>query len=102
MIMQGVIDGKVTREDTVSVDLWYTNVYELYQSKWNLINMARMQDIFDSDGVETSRVTFQPRSLFWKGSSNSEEQKRKNKYCVQNGKYCPEVPDQLRLNEDND
>lgn len=46
----------MSKSDTINVDLWYNNVYELYEAKWNLINLARMQDIFDSDGYAQSTV----------------------------------------------
>ena len=48
--MQAIIEGKLSKSDTINVDLWYYNIYELYSAKWNFINLARMQDIFDSDG----------------------------------------------------
>lgn len=54
----------MSRSDTIDVDLWYRDVYELYYSKWNFINLARMQDIFDADGYAQSKVNFQPRALF--------------------------------------
>lgn len=48
--MQAIIQGKMSKSDTINVDLWYDNIYELYESKWNFMNLAKMQDIFDSDG----------------------------------------------------
>lgn len=69
--MQATISGKMGKADTIDVDLWYANIYELYQAKWNFNNLARMQDIFDSDGYSQSAVNLQPRSIFF--SSNSDE-----------------------------
>lgn len=57
-MIQGVIDGKVGKEDSIEVDLWYNDIYELYRSKWNFINLAKMQDIFDSNGLQESTVKF--------------------------------------------
>lgn len=62
--MQAIIEGKMSKWDTIDVDLWYENIYELYESKWNFLNLARMQDIFDSDGYAQSTVNLQPRALF--------------------------------------
>lgn len=32
-------------EDLFVVDLWYTNIYELYESKLDLIGLARILEI---------------------------------------------------------
>lgn len=46
VIVQGIIGGKISKYDTVNVDLWYSGAYELYRSGWNLIELAKMSDIF--------------------------------------------------------
>lgn len=42
VLIQGIIEGRMSKRDIVQVDLWYNNIYELYRSKWNFINLARM------------------------------------------------------------
>ena len=94
--MQGVIDGKVSKRDQIVVDLWYNNIYEMYRSKWNLINLARMQDIFDSKdgGMDESAVKFQPRALFLSGLKLPDL--FKGLMCIEGGKYCGNLPVELQ------
>lgn len=83
----------MSKSDNINVDLWYNNIYELYESKWNFINLARMQDIFDSDGYSQSSVNLQPRALFMSRSGNKAVSNLlKGLLCIENGKYCGEIP----------
>ena len=46
VMIQAMIGGKLGKRDTVNIDLWYNNAYELYASRWNLKDFAKMQDVF--------------------------------------------------------
>lgn len=63
VIMQGIIAGKVSKSDTVNIDLWYNSAYELYNSNWNLQLLAEMSDAFH----QNVSVVIQPRTLFTDG-----------------------------------
>jgi hypothetical protein len=69
VIMQAVVGGKVASREKVDVELWYTSVYELFQSEWNLTRYSQMQDIL-KDGVK-----FQPRTLLRACQNCTEEVK---------------------------
>jgi len=34
VIMQAIIGGKIGKRDTVNIDLWYNNAYELQSAQW--------------------------------------------------------------------
>lgn len=84
-MMQGVIGGKIGKRDTVQIDMWYNNAYELFSAQWKLKDLARMQDIFHKH----VKVQFQPRSLFRDGSKWPEMVD--NGQCILNGKYCFDI-----------
>ena len=44
--MQGVIGGKVAKDDTVTIDVWYNSAYELYVAGWKLKELATISDVF--------------------------------------------------------
>ena len=41
-MIQAVIGGKIGKRDTVNIDLWYNNAYELFAAKWKLRDFAKM------------------------------------------------------------
>lgn len=84
-MIQAMIGGKIGKRDTVNIDLWYNNAYELFSAKWKLRDFAKMQDIFHRH----VKVKFQPRSLFRKGDEWPELVKRGQ--CILSGKYCFEI-----------
>lgn len=82
VMIQAVIGGKIGKRDTVNIDLWYNNAYELFAARWKLRDFAKMQDVFHRH----VKVQFQPRSLFRKGSDWPEMVTRGQ--CILDGKYC--------------
>lgn len=82
VIIQGVISGKVSKQDTINVDLWYDSAYELYTAGWNLKAMAKMSDVFHKH----VSVVFQPRALFRNGKHWPPQMK--GTQCTMDGKYC--------------
>lgn len=85
VMIQAIIGEKLGKRDTVSIDLWYNNAYELYAANWKLKEFAKMQDIFHRH----VKVQFQPRSLFRKGSEWPEMVTRGQ--CILDGKYCFDI-----------
>ena len=46
MIIQAILGGKIQARETVQIDLWYNNAYELFSAGWKLKEMAKLQDVF--------------------------------------------------------
>lgn len=56
--MQGVIGGKIGPKDTINVDFWYNDAYELASAGWKLKELAEMSDILHNH----VNVVIQPRT----------------------------------------
>jgi len=78
-------------DDTINVDLWYTGAYDLFQAGIDLTKYSQMQEIFNKN------VMFQPRTLTMNCESCTDAMK---KQCIDNGKYCPIIPIQLRTDQE--
>jgi len=87
VIIQAMLGGKMAQSDKVQVDVWYTSVYELFQSEWNMTRLSQMQDILKD------HVKFQPRTLF--RTCRFCPAKCIEKRCIQKGKYCADIPHDL-------
>ena len=91
VIIQADIDLITKTDDQIEVDLWYTGAYELKQANIDLAKYSQMQEIFGE------KVRFQPRILTTKCNifcSLTETQQ-----CIQDGKYCPMIPIQMRTQD---
>ena len=73
--------------DKINVDIWYSSLYELQDSRIDFSHLATMQDIFKD------KVVFQPRTFIygclWCDQKTLEEK------CIFDGKYCPYYPDDV-------
>ena len=76
-----------SKTDDIGVDLWFAGAYELAQVGLQLEKYAEMQQIFKK------HVTFQPRVLTTSCYFCDESTKS---MCLNNGKYCPVIPIELR------
>lgn len=75
----------------VDVDLWYANVYELFNSGWDLVRFAEIQEIFKS------KVQIAPRLITNSCKGCSAEEKKS--LCIQDGKYCPVIPTDFEMGD---
>ena len=71
----------------MAVDLWYANVYELFNSGWDLVRFSEIQWLFKD------RVQIAPRLITNRCLKCAPEEKKKK--CIQDGKYCPVIPTDL-------
>ena len=95
VIMQAKIDFgigemKKNKNEKINVDIWYSTLYELQESRIDFDKLAKMQDIFKD------KVIFHPRTYVY--GCLWCDQKTKDKNCIFNGKYCPFVPDDVDKN----
>ena len=78
---------KKSKNEKINVDIWYSSLYELQESRIDFDSLAKMQDIF------TDKVVFQPRTYvygcYWCDKKTREE------ICIFDGKYCPLIPDDV-------
>lgn len=72
--MAADIDLATKTSGVVDVDLWYSNVYELYNSGINFARYAEIQDIFEN------KVKIMPRLLTNKCEDCSAKEKKKT--CI--------------------
>ena len=84
VIIRASINLATKTAKEVSVDIWYSSIYEFLDSSWDMPALAQMQDIF------AGKVRFQPRTLTrsCKGCSQRVQDNR----CILGGKYCPIAP----------
>ena len=91
VIVQAEIDLARVTSGVVNVDMWYGNIYELFNSGWDLGRFTEIQQIFEQD------VQIHPRLITNQCLSCSREEKKA--LCVENGKYCPVIPTEFQMNE---
>lgn len=80
----------------IEVELWYSNIYSLYESRFDIQQYAIMLKIFQ----DNKQVVFKPRTFVFNGQGWSKDRKEKN--CIQNGKYCLDVPQDLTKSKSTD
>lgn len=84
VIILADLDFSGKSNSTADVDIWYSSVYELSQTMWDLNKFSQMEDLFQG------AVKFQPRIAMtdcrWCSKAIKEKQ------CVFDGKYCPYKP----------
>lgn len=74
VIIKAEIDLATKTKGTVNTDMWYANIYELYNSGWDLARFAEIQEIFKA------RVKIHPRLIT--NSCNKCTDEEKSNLCV--------------------
>ena len=91
MIIQAEIDLATKTKGVVDVDMWYANVYELFNSGWDLARFAEIQEIFKK------AVQIAPRLITNSCKACSAEEKKT--LCIKDGRYCPVIPTDFQMGE---
>lgn len=71
--------------------MWYANVYELFNSGWDLARFAEIQEIFKK------AVQIAPRLITNSCKACSAEEKKT--LCIKDGRYCPVIPTDFQMGE---
>ena len=91
-----VMNEKLSDEksNVIEVDLLYESIYELQEARWNFDGWKKILQAFEStnkkDGSVISQIRFQPRAYFIPRILITPMFINKN--CIENGKYCVNVP----------
>lgn len=83
VILQANINLAGKSDNNISVDIWYTSIYEFstQSDRMDLADFAVMQDVFEN------KVKFHPRTEFKSCRYCLSEAKERE--CILDGKYCP-------------
>ena len=89
VIIQATVD--IASKTKGTIDMWYSNIYELYISSWKLYELKAFRDMLEE------RIIFQPRTLKFNCANCWQAVKSKN--CIQDGKYCPIYPTEFKYKD---
>lgn len=88
VIIQGNVDISTKTSKPIELDMWYSSIYELWTSKFELDDIGKMHRMLGK------RVNFQPRTMTF--NCDYCDEKTKEKWCVHDGKYCPIYPPSMK------
>ena len=91
VIIQGNVDIATKTNKPIELDMWYSSVYELWTSKFNFDDIGKMHRMLGD------RIKFQPRTMTF--NCDYCDKVTKEKWCIQDGKYCPIYPPQMKNSE---
>lgn len=74
------------------LDLWYGSIYEFALGEMNLADYSKLSDLFQD------HVIFTPRTMSKRCRHCNEDHKKG--LCINDGEYCPTVPDGPKFRED--
>ena len=94
VIIQAEINMVEKSTNLIDVDLWYGSIYELAMSRIDLRAYAKMSEIFHQ------HVNFLPRVMLKSCSTCNKIHKVER--CINDGQYCPILPDKNKFQADTD
>jgi len=91
VIIKATIELAAKTSSKIYVDLWYTNIYELYLSHWDIVSLHEMTELFDGT------VIFEPKPIINNGLEAGID--TTNTCIGKDNKYCPIIPSVLPVGD---